>query len=178
MLDQGELEHAGPRPQLADAEWCDGLIGVDEPVQPQRVESGVAVTEQLDRHRIDAGGARKLACGQLRQLTVVACRKVMANFAHLTFQQMEVVEQPFSRGGKRLATPHVAGEDAIGMPEYARVVGQASQQARRAATRIAGERESSGQRPGALLQALDSEQFAVQGTGVEADQPVARPARV
>ena len=63
VLDQGELEHAGPRPQLADREGCDGLIGVDEPVQPVSVESRVAIAEQLDGHGVDACRAGELARG-------------------------------------------------------------------------------------------------------------------
>src|SRR5207247_133086 len=61
--------------------------------------------------------------------------------------------------------------------EQARVVGEAAQQPGGAALWIAREREARRQRAGALLQALDAEEFAVQGAGVEADQPRTRPAR-
>ena len=134
VLDQGELEHAGPRPQLADREGCDGLIGVDEPVQPVTIESRVAIAEQLDGHGVDACRAGELARGQLRKLSVVARWKVMADLTHLAFHQVEVVEQPLGGGRDRLAPPHVAGEEEIRATEHARVVGQAPQQPRGTAT--------------------------------------------
>ena len=127
VLDQGQLEHAGPRPQLADSERGDGLVGVDEPIQPPGIESRVAVAELLDGHGIDAGGAGDLARGQLGELAVVAGRKVMADLADLAFHQVVVVEQPLGGGRDRFATSHVAGQDAIGVAKDARVVGEAAQ---------------------------------------------------
>jgi hypothetical protein len=57
------------------------------------------------------------------------------------------------------------------------VVGKAAQRAWRAAPRVACEGESGRQCASALLEAIDAEEFAVQGAGVEADQTGARPAR-
>ena len=126
MLDQRELEHARPRPQLADGEWCDRLVGVDESLQSLGVESRVAVAEKFHGHGVHARRAGELARGQLGKLSVVAGRKVPANLAHLGFDQVKIVEQPLGCGRDRLATPYVAGEEAIRLTEHARVVGQAA----------------------------------------------------
>ena len=50
---------------------------------------------------------------------------MVADLAHLGFDQVEVVEQPLGGWRDRLAKPHVSGEEAIGVPEYSRVVRQA-----------------------------------------------------
>jgi len=102
----------------------------------------------------------------------------MTDLAHLAFHHVEVVEQPIGRGRDRLATPHVAGEDAIRVTEYARVIRQAAQEPGWATSRVSRQREFSGQRPGAFFEALDTKEFAVQGTCVEANQLEARPARM
>jgi len=94
----------------------------------------------------------------------------MAYLAYLTFDQMKVVEQPLCSGGDRLAATHVPGQDVIRVTERARVVGQSAEQPRGTTPRVSGEGKSGRQRPGALFQALDAEEFAVQGAGVEADQ--------
>ena len=50
----------------------------------------------------------------------------MTNLADLAFHQVEVVEQPLGGGRDRLATSHVAGQDAIRVTENTPVVGQAA----------------------------------------------------
>ena len=169
VLDQRELERARPRPQLADAERRDGLIGVDEPLQPLDVESRIAVAEEFHGHGVDACRAGVLAGGQLRKFAVIASREVVPDLAHLGFNQVEVVEQPFRGGRDRLAAPHVGGENAVCVAKHARIVREAAQQPRRAAPRVSRQGELRGQRPRALLETLDAEEFAVQRTRVEAD---------
>ena len=66
VLEERELEHAGPRPQFADRQRRHGLKREDEPREALRVEPSVAVPDQLERHRMDAGLARELACRELR----------------------------------------------------------------------------------------------------------------
>ena len=55
---------------------------------------------------------------------------------------------------------------------------EAAQQPVGAAPGVSREREARGEGPGALLQALDAEEFAVQRAGIETDRPQAgrRPA--
>ena len=101
----------------------------------------------------------------------------MADLAHLAFHEVEVVEQPLGGGRDRLAMPHVAGEGAVRLTEHAGVVREAAQQSVGAAPGVSRERERRGEDPGALLQALDAEEFAVQRAGIETDRPQLGPAR-
>ena len=60
VLDQRELEHARPGPQLTERQRRDPLIAVEEQRQLRQVEPAVGVAEQRDRHRVDARFARFL----------------------------------------------------------------------------------------------------------------------
>ena len=99
VFDQRQLQHARPRPQLADRERRDALIAVEELRQLLPVEPAVAVAQQLDRDRVDARVAGLLARRQRRQLAVVAPRQVLADVDDLRRDQVEVVEEPFSLRG-------------------------------------------------------------------------------
>ncbi len=59
VLDERQLEHARPGPQLADRERCDRLVAVQEAEQLLAVEAAVAVADQLDGHGVDAGSRRR-----------------------------------------------------------------------------------------------------------------------
>jgi hypothetical protein len=65
VLDQRELEHARPGPQLADCEWRHRLEAVHEADQLLPVEAAVTVAYQLHGHGIDARVSRELARGEL-----------------------------------------------------------------------------------------------------------------
>ena len=161
MLNQGELEHAGPRPQLADREGCDGLIGVDEPVQPVTIESRVAIAEQLDGHGVDACRAGELARGQLRKLSVVARWKVMADLTHLAFHQVEVVEQPLGGGRRRLAAFGVLGKRGIDAPQCLLVLAESLQVGAAAAALAQRDGEERGQPSRMLLEGFNSQELDI-----------------
>jgi hypothetical protein len=57
----------------------------------------------------------------------------------------------------------VVGEDPVRLAQDAGVVVQASEEGVGLATRIPGYREAGGKRPGALLKALDAQQFGSEG---------------
>jgi len=61
ILDEGELEGAGPGPQLADGEGRYGLERRHEAQQLLAFEATVGVCDQLQRHGVDAGDAGPLA---------------------------------------------------------------------------------------------------------------------
>ena len=79
VLDEGELQHARPGPQLADGQRGHRLVAVHEAHELLPVQAAVAVTDQLHGHGVDAGVARELARGELGQLAVVAGREVPAD---------------------------------------------------------------------------------------------------
>ncbi len=60
VLDEGQLEHAGPGPQLADGEGGHGLEGVHEAHELGPVQAAVAVADDLHRHRVHARRPRLL----------------------------------------------------------------------------------------------------------------------
>ena len=59
VLDERQLQHARPRPQLADRQRRDALEAVEEAASScWTIEAAVAVPDQLDGHRVDARVAR------------------------------------------------------------------------------------------------------------------------
>jgi hypothetical protein len=58
--------------------------------------------------------ASQRSVGQLRQLTIVAGRQVVADLANLLFDEVIVVEQPLAGRRDRTALPDRAGDRAIG----------------------------------------------------------------
>ena len=124
VFDQRELQHARPRPQLAERQRRDALIAVQEQRELRQVEPAVGMAEQRDRHRVDARLARLLARGERRQLAVIAPRQVLANFDELRRDQVKVVEEPLGRRRDEGAFAHILGERAIRRFEDALVVAQ------------------------------------------------------
>ncbi len=158
VLDERELQHARPRPELADGERGDRLEGVQPAHELGAVEAAVAVADQLDRERVDAGVPRLLPRGELGQLAVVAAREVLADVPDLGGDEVVVVEEPLRRGGDELAAVHVAGERAVRLAQHADVVVEAREDApRRASRRV--HREAGRERAGPLVEALDAEQL-------------------
>ena len=124
VLDQRELQHARPRPELAERERRDALIAVEEERELRQVEPAVGVAEQGDRHRVDARFAGFFACRERGQLAVVASRQVFADFDQLRRNQVEVVEEPLGGGRDEGAFADIFGEGAIRGLEDALVVAQ------------------------------------------------------
>ena len=163
IFDQGELEHAGPGPQLADREGSHALVCCHEPHQLQTIQAPVGVTNELQRHGVDPRGAGQLSRGQLGQLAVVLPREVVPDASDLGLDEMEIVEQPF--GGRRHEhTPvDVAGEDAVGLAQHAGVIVEATEKPSVLAAGIPGQRKARGEGPGPFLQALDAQELGAQG---------------
>ena len=123
VLDERELQHARPGPQLADRQRRDASGSCSRKrTQLVAVEAAVAVADQLDRQGVDARVAGVLARRELRQLAVVAARQVLADVADLRRDQVEVVEQPLRRRRDELAPVHVVGQRAVGVAQDAGVV--------------------------------------------------------
>ncbi len=159
VLDEGELDHAGPSPQLADGERSHSLVGGHEAHELLSIQAAVGVADQLQGHGVDPCNAGHLPRGELRQVQVVLPRKVVPDTPDLGLDEVEVVEEPFRRRGDELAAVHVVGEDAIGRAQHAGVVFQAREERAGLAARIPGQREAGGEGPGPFLQSLDAEEF-------------------
>ncbi len=163
VLDEGQLQHAGPGPQLADRQGGHGLVAVHEAHELLPVQATVAVTDELHRHGVDAGVARELPQSELGQLAVVAGREVPTYAQDLGGHEMEVVEEPFRRGGDELAPVHVVGHGEIGLAQDAGVVVEAGQDVPRRppGVRVEGEPGREGSRP--LFQSFDAQKLVAEG---------------
>jgi hypothetical protein len=162
VLDEGELEHARPCPQLADRQGSHGLVAVHEAHELLAVQAAVAVADELDGHRVDPGIARPLPERQLRQLSVVAGGKAPADVEDLGRHEMEVVEDPFLRGSHELAAVHVLGHGEVRLAQDAGVVLEARQDVARGASGARVESEPGGEGARALLQTLDAQELVAQ----------------
>ena len=131
IFNQGQRQHARPRPQLADRQRRDALIAVEKRLELLPIEPAVAVPDELDRHRVHARLAPLLAGRERRQLPRVRRREIAPDVHDLRRQEVEVVEQPFRRGGDEHAGSHVAREREVGAAEHARVVREAGEDASR-----------------------------------------------
>ena len=74
VLDERELQHARPRPQLANRQRRDTLIAVQELDQLLAIQPAVAVTDQFDGDRVDAGVTGVLTGGERGQRARVRAR--------------------------------------------------------------------------------------------------------
>jgi hypothetical protein len=163
-LDERHLQHGGPGPELAQGERGHGLVGDEEAREAVRVEAPVAVADELQRHRVDAGTPRELARGELGQLVVVAAGQVARRLARRGLDDREVVEQPLGGRGRALAAVDVVGEPLVGLAQPRCVVLEAREEGPRPLAGLARERELGRERLGPLLQPLDAQELAAEGS--------------
>ncbi len=175
-IDERRLEHRRPRPELADGEGGNGLVGGDEPRQPIELEPPIAVLDEVERDGLDARDPGVLARGELRQLHIISARKIVENPDDLGFEQMKVVEEPLGRRHHRIAPAYVFGQRVIGGAESARVVGEAEEELGPVAAGRRGKGESTGQRSRSRFEAVDSEEGAAGRTTAVGAQGVGRVA--
>ena len=162
VLQERELEHAGPCPELADRQRRHGLIGEDEARESLRVEPPVAVPDQLQRHRVDAGLAREVARGEPGELLVVPRREVVAHGARLRLDEVKVVEEPLGRGVDGIAPADVAGQETVGLAKDPEIRVQPGPDVVPSRAGLSREREDAGQGLRALLEALEAQKLAPQ----------------
>ena len=159
VLDQHDAKRDGDRPQFADRQRLDALIGVDEAAEQVGVEAAVGVGDVGPRDAEDAREARKGTAGELGQLTIISRRQVAPDLENLLLDDVIVVEDPFRRRGDGVAGFDGCGDRTVGSEERGLVFPQAASRAmaRRPVLRLdlLGLR----QRAGMLLQALGTEKL-------------------
>ena len=104
------LGHAQSSPIVSGR---DALVAVDEHRELLTVDPAVAVTHQLDGHGVDPRVTRVLARRERGQLPVVGAGQMLADVPDLRRHQVEVVEQPFRRGGDELSGPDIVGQRSV-----------------------------------------------------------------
>ncbi|MGH8542200.1 MAG: hypothetical protein ACREX3_00835 [Gammaproteobacteria bacterium] len=162
VLDQGELQHGGPRPQLADGERRHSLVRGHEAHQLRAVEAAVGMPDQLQSHGVDPRDAGHPARGEFGELAVVLLRQVVPRAPDLRLDEVEVIEEPFRNGRDELAAVHVIGQDAIRLAQHAGVVFQAREEGADLAAGIPCQREAGGEGFGPVLEPLDAEELGAE----------------
>ena len=129
VLNQGEAKHDRNRPQLAERERFDFLVGTHETADRVLVDAAVAVRNRIQRDVVHARQSRRCAALQTRQLPAVAFRKMPPCGADLLVDQIQIIEQPFAGGSNPVAALDRVGEERTTVTQYRFVAGQAQQQA-------------------------------------------------
>ena len=125
-------------------------------------EPAVAVPNELDGDRVDAGVTGLLARGKSRQFAIVRGREISADIRDFGGDQMEVVEQPLRRSRNKLSGPHVVRQSAIGGSQDANVVLESRKNVPRAPSRIGIDREAGGERQRSLFEPFDAQELVAQ----------------
>ena len=179
VLDERELEHARPGPQLADRERRHRLVAVHEANELLAVEAAVAVADELHGHGVDPSVAGELARGELGQLAVVAARQVLAHVADLRGDEVVVVEQPLRGRRDELPLVHALGHAEVRLAQDAGVVVEAREGVACIPSRRGIDDEAGGQRLRPLLEPLDAQELVAEGLlgGGDATSPQAAERR-
>ncbi len=158
ILDEHDPDRDRHRPQLADRERLDTLVGVDEAAQHLGVQAAVGVRHERPRQAVDTRIASMGVVGELGQLAVEAGGQVVADLAELILDDVEIVDEPFRRRRDGPLLADGAADRAIRRAQDAAVVLDALQQALPAG-RAAQDGLGGGQALGVLLESLDPEEL-------------------
>ena len=99
ILDEDQSQRDRQRPELADRERLDPLVGPHESPEGLELDPAVGVRDERPGQPVDAGKALERALGELRQLPIEPRRKVLLDLPDLLLDDVEVVQQPV--GGRR-----------------------------------------------------------------------------
>ena len=80
------------RPQLADGQWLNALIGADKTTERFGIETAISVGNKRPGHTEHARIALKRSIPQLGQQSIEARRKILADLADLLFDEVVVIE--------------------------------------------------------------------------------------
>ncbi len=109
ILDQGKAKHDWEGPELTQLQRGDRLVCGDKTTETLRIDAPVAVRNCFQRDSVHPGQTRGRTFQQTRQFPAVTLREMFPSGADLLFDQVKIVEQPFSSrsdspvGGYRLA---------------------------------------------------------------------------
>ena len=158
VLDHQDSQADGDRPELAEGQRLDPLVGGHQAAQALGVESAVGVRDVRPRHAENSRIPFQRASCQLRQLAIVVGRQVVADLAQLLFDDMEVVDEPFSGRCDRSFVLDRLGQRPVGLEEHATVLCDPRPDGVSGA-RLPGDRLGGREGFAVLLQALDAEEL-------------------
>ena len=173
VLREHEAKRDRERPELADRQRADRLIGGDEPAKGVEIDPAVGVGDVGPGDLVDARSSREGTADELRQLAVVTGGKVVADLPKLVFHDVEVVRHPFGRGRNRLPIADRFGDVAIALDEDPAVLLEPGEESDASAT---GEVDPVGARQltRPFFEAIGTEQVAANGiesVGLEPARP-------
>ena len=128
-------------------------------MQPLRIETAGAVTDELHRHGVDAGESGELVRRHRGEPSIERGRQIVPDVARCRRDGVEVVEQPFGRGGRSLATANVVGQGHVHVAQRLHVPVEALQM--RAITNASPgrHRQQCRETSGVFFERLDAQQF-------------------
>ena len=125
---QREAQRDRDRPEFADLERGDVLIGAHETFEAVIVERAVGVGDQRPGNAVNARIAGKRPVDQLGQLAVVTRGQVLDDFACLLFDDVEIVEEPLAGRGDGFSRARIRGQRAVLPDELPAVLFQPARQ--------------------------------------------------
>jgi len=96
--DQRQPERSGPRPELPNRQWRNGLKSGHEPLQPLGIEASGAASHQLGGDDANSWLAGELVGRHAGEPAVEGRRQVVANVANSRGDDVKVIEKPFGGG--------------------------------------------------------------------------------
>jgi hypothetical protein len=99
VLDEEDPQRDRDRPELADRQRLDALVGTHETEERSGVEVAVRVRDERPGQTENTREPGERTFCELRQQAIEAARQVVVNLANLLFDDVEVVDQPL--GGRR-----------------------------------------------------------------------------
>ncbi len=162
ILDEHDAQRDRHRPELADRERLDLLVGLHVAAQHLGFEPAVRVGDEGPGQAEHARVPGKRAVGELRQLPVVAPRQGDRHLADVRFDQVVVVEQPLCRRGDRLSRVDRRGNVAMRRDQDGRVVGEPRRQ-RVAPRGLRRHRLRRREAPRVPFEAVDAEELLANG---------------
>ena len=135
ILDHRQAQHDRDRPQFAQPEIGDGLIGRHEAIERFRIDPPVAMRDGFQRNVVDTGMPGRRPGRQTGQFAAVAFRQMPLGGADLFLDQVEVVEQPLAGRGDPALFGGYRGQPPADTDQRVFVGRQAIQQAIRDASR-------------------------------------------
>ena len=164
ILHQGQLDHARPRPQLADGERSDTLEVGQEFDQPRFIQPAVGMADQLDGHHPHAGLSPVCGSRHHGQRARIGAREIPSDVAQLRRDERKIIQQPVGRRHHELACAAVIGESAIRGAQHTDVVLKPRNDVRGASAWIGIHRQTGRERRRPLVQSVDVQQFRAKRT--------------
>ncbi|WP_225607823.1 hypothetical protein [Pseudomonas sp. PDM21] len=158
VLDQDDAQGNRYRPQLANSQRLDPLVGMDVALQQFNIEVAVGVRHEGPGQPEDARVAGERPIGQLGQLPVVARRQVVVDLADLLFDNVVIVQQPLGSRYHTIAPFQLDSASPVGSQQDTGVVIQAHMQRQYTLWRIR-HLLCQGQALRVLFEPFDAEEF-------------------